>query len=160
ERISGEVNGDASATQGATNFSNFNREIQGFINVPIADHLALRLVGQTSHWGGFFDNSDLYAREGSGYLATPVPSIPGNLTSGPVLAPIKKNTNVSDQWFVRSALRWQPADIINVELNYFHQQVNSDNSQIGNPDFTGGPFNIPTPNFGPPSAQNPALYPQ
>ena len=160
DHVSGEVRGDTSATQGAAEFNNLNREIQGFINIPIVDHLALRLVGQTSHWGGFIDASDLYAREGSGYTAAPVPSIPGNLTSGPVLAPVKKNTNVSDQWFVRSALRWQPADIVNVELNYFRQQVNSDNSQIGNPDFTGGPFNITTTNFGPPGPQNPPFYPQ
>ena len=160
DRLFGEVNADASATQGASEFNNLNREIQGFINVPIADHLALRVVGQTSHWGGFIDNSDLYAREGSGYLAAPVPSVPGNLTSAPVLAPIATNTNVSDAWFVRSALRWQPANSVNVDLNYFHQEVNADNSQIGNPDFPGGAFNITTPNFGPPGPQNPPFYPQ
>lgn len=160
EQFSGEVKGDASATQGATEFNNLNREVQGFINIPIADHLALRLVGQTSHWGGFIDDSDLYAREGSGYLAAPVPSIPGNLTSGPVLAPIALNTNVSAQWFVRSALRWQPQDTVTVDVNYFHQQVTSQNSQVGNPDFPGGPFNITTPNFGPPGPQNPPFYPQ
>lgn len=158
--LSGEVRGDASATQGASEFSNLNREIQGFINIPIVDHLALRLVGQTSHWGGFIDDSDLYAREGPGFLSTPLPSIPGDLTSGPVLAPVKENSNVSTQWFVRSALRWQPKDTFSVDLNYFHQQVNSDNSQIGNPEFPGGPFNITQSTFGPPGPQNPPFYPQ
>ena len=160
EHLSGEVNGDASATQGASDFSNLNREIQGFINIPIVDHLALRLVGQTSHWGGFIDDSDLYAREGPGYLATPVPSIPGDLTSGPVLAPVAKNTNVSTQWFVRSALGWQPKETVKVDVNYFHQVINSDNSQVGNPDYPGGPFNITTPAYGPPGPQNPPFYPQ
>ena len=160
DHFSGEVRADASATQGAAEFNNLNREAQAFVNIPIADHLALRVVGQTSHWGGFIDNSDLYEREGSGYLATPVPSIPSNLTSGPVLAPVQKNTNVSDQWFVRSALRWQPAEVVNVDLTYFHQEVNSDNSQIGNPDFPGGPFNITTPAFGLPGPGNPPFYPQ
>ena len=159
DRFYGEVNADASSTEGASEFSNLNREIQGFINIPLVDHLALRLVAQTSHWGGFIDNSDLYERQGSGYLAVPIPSIPGNLTSGPVLAPVAKNTNVSTEWFVRSGLRWQPKDALTVDFNYFHQDVNSDNSQIGNPDYPGGSFNITTPNFGPPGPGNPAAYP-
>ncbi|HUI60531.1 MAG TPA: TonB-dependent receptor plug domain-containing protein, partial [Steroidobacteraceae bacterium] len=94
---SGEVNVDAGATQGAAELGNLNREVQGFINIPVSNTVALRLVGQVSHWGGFIDASDLYARDGSGPLATPTPSVPGDLTSGPVLAPIARNTNVSTQ---------------------------------------------------------------
>jgi outer membrane receptor protein involved in Fe transport len=160
DKFSGEIQVDASATQDATTFNNLNREIQGYLNVPITNDLAFRLVGQRSHWGGFINASDLYAREGSGYTAAPIPSIPGDLTSGPVLLPIQRDTNVSDKWFVRGALRWQPTEPVSLDFNYFRQTVDSANSQIGNPGFPGGPFNITTPNFGPPGPNNPPFYPK
>ncbi len=83
----------------------------------------------------------------------------GDLTSGPVILPVQRDTNSSKQWFGRGAVRWQPVQQVDLEVGYLHQNIDSDNSQIANPGFQGGPFDITTPVAGPISADNPPFYP-
>jgi outer membrane receptor protein involved in Fe transport len=160
DKFSGAVEVTASDTQHASAFNNLNRDVKGVVNLPLADHLALRVVAGREHDGGFIDNVDLFARQpGRGVLATPTPSVPGVLTSGPVIAPEQKNTNTADQWFSRAALRWQPTSAVDLQLDYVHQYINSANAQYSNPGYVGGQLNLTAPNPGPVSAQNPAHWP-
>jgi iron complex outermembrane recepter protein len=159
DKFSGEVQLTGSATQGATEFDNLNRDVKGFVNIPLADHLALRAVAGWEHDGGFIESDDLWARQGSGYDAIPTPRIPGNLTSGPVLLPPEKNTNTTDQWFARGALRWQPVDPVDLQVDYLHQFINSANTQTSNPGYAGGPLDLTTPVPGNVSPTNPGRYP-
>ncbi len=69
----------------------------------------------------------------------PTPSIPGDLTSGFVLAPVQNGTNSSDQYFARMALRWQPSDKFDLQLDYLHQHTAMADSQWGSA-WSGGPF--------------------
>ena len=159
DQFSGEVEATVSDTAHASEFDNLNRDIKGFVNLPLADHLALRIVGGREHDGGFINNVDLFERQGTGVLATPTPSVPGVLTSGPVIAPEQRNTNTTDQWFARAALRWQPVGTVDLQLNYVHQYIDSANAQYSNPGYAGGQLNLTTPNPAPVSAQNPAHWP-
>ncbi len=160
DKFSGEVEATASDTQHASGFNNLNKDVQGFLNIPLADHLALRLVGGREHDGGFINNVNLFAREGGGGVyATPTPSVPGDLTSGPVIAPEQKDTNTADQWFARAALRWQPTQAVNLQLDYVHQHVFSANSQYTTPGYAGGTLDLTTASPLPPSASNPGAYP-
>ncbi|MGA7539151.1 MAG: TonB-dependent receptor [Steroidobacteraceae bacterium] len=159
DHFSGEVETTASATQHAISFSNLNRDLQGYLNVPLADHLALRIDGGREHDGGFINNVDLFERQAPGLLATPTPSMPGVLTSGPVIAPEQRDTNTTDQWFARAALRWQPTDAAELQVNYLHQYVDSANAQYTNAGYPGGELNLTTASPVPPSSQNPAYWP-
>jgi iron complex outermembrane receptor protein len=159
DKFSGEVQVTASDTQHASELSNLNRDIKGIVNLPFTDQLALRVVAGREHDGGFINNVDLWARQGPGLLAPATPSIPGDLTSGPVIAKEQKNTNTTDQWFARGALRWQPASTVDLQLDYVHQHVDSANAQYSNPGYGGGPLDLTTPTPGPISAQNPSHYP-
>jgi iron complex outermembrane recepter protein len=158
-RFSGEMEATASDTDHASSFDNLNRDFQGYLNIPLASHLAVRIDGGREHDGGFINNVDLLEREGPGLLATPTPSVPGVLTSGPVIAPEQRDTNTTDQWFARGALRWQPTNAVEVQLNYVHQYIDSANGQYSDPGYPGGELNLTTASPVPPSAANPAYWP-
>ncbi len=64
DKLSGEVQATVSDTEHGSGFGNLNKDVQGFLNLPLADHLALRLVGGREHDGGFINNVDLFEREG------------------------------------------------------------------------------------------------
>jgi iron complex outermembrane receptor protein len=133
DQFSGEVSADGSYTQYAPNA---NGSIHGVLNIPIADHFALRVVAGEDHLAGFMNAVDRVELQPN---ATPVPSIPGDLTSGFVLGPVQKGTNSSDQYFVRTALRWKPSDAVDLQLDYLHQHTSMADSQWGSA-WAGGPF--------------------
>lgn len=128
--------GNFSGSIGATDESgDLNYGYEGAVNVPLADKLALRVSGAYNSQAGFIDQVNLFQLDANG---VPVPSVPGDLTSGPVIAPIKKDTNSWNQWMVRSALRYEPANWLDLELAYMHQRIESDDAQSVNPNYTGG----------------------
>jgi outer membrane receptor protein involved in Fe transport len=157
--FSGEVQASGGLIENAASLSNMDRDVKGFLNIPLADHLALRVVGGVEHDGGFINNVDLVQRQGSGITAVPVPSIPGNLASGPVIGPEQRNTNTTNQWFARGALRWQPVEAVDLQVDYLHQNVNSANSQLSNPGYPGGPLDLTTPVALAPGPSNPPHWP-
>ena len=159
DEFSGEVQATEGFIENATTLGNSNRDIKGIVNVPLMDHLAVRVVAGTEFDGGFINNVDLVERRGSGVTAVPIPSIPGDLDSGPVIGPEERNTNTTHQWFARGAIRWQPADMLDFQVDYLHQYINSANSQLSNPGFPGGLFDLTTPSVSPPSPTNPAHWP-
>jgi outer membrane receptor protein involved in Fe transport len=136
--FSGEVDANGSLTEHAPNA---NGSIHGILNIPIADHLALRVVAGEDHLAGFVKAVDRWKLGADG---VPVPSIPGDLTSGPVLDPIQRGVNSSDQWFARGALRWQPTDTIDIQLGYLHQHTSMADAQWANPTWPGGIFDPST----------------
>lgn len=134
----GVFSGEADANGSYTEFApNENASIHGMLNVPIADQLALRLVAGYDHLAGFVKAVDRFVLGAGG---APVPSIPGDLTSGPVLEPVERGVNSSNQWFARGALRWQPSDAIGLQLDYVHQKTNVADAQWGSPIYKGGRF--------------------
>ncbi len=121
---------------------NENGGVHGMLNLPIADQFALRLVAGYDHLAGFVKAVDRFVLGPGmpGFSGTPVPSIPGDLTSGPVLEPVKRGVNSSNQWFARGALRWQPSAPIDLQLDYVHQKTNVADTQWGSPVYKGGRF--------------------
>lgn len=160
DRVGGEIQAEGSAIENAAKPDNWNRAVRGILNIPLAETLAVRIVASGEHDGGFINNNDLLLTQGQGPAAVPVPSIPGDLTSGPVIAPERKNTNTANQWFARMALRWKPSDAVDVQLEYLHQYVTSANTQYSNPGFAGGLFDLTTADAAlPPGPSNPAAWP-
>ena len=133
-----EFSGEADANGGYTEFApSGNSSIHGMLNIPIADQFAVRVVAGYDHLAGFIKAVDRFVLGAGG---TPVPSIPGDLTSGPVLEPVERGVNSSNQWFARAALRWQPSSAIDLQLDYLHQKTNVADTQWGSPIYSGGVF--------------------
>lgn len=155
--FSGEVNVRSSITE----HSNHPNEDGSLVfNVPLANRLALRLIALDEHQSGFISDSDLFARAGNGFNGVPIPSVPGNLTSGPVLAPVKKDANTAWMWFAKAALRWSPSSDVDFEIDYMHQHTHSADCQCSNPYYRGGPVDLTTPSANVASGQvSPGIYP-
>jgi len=155
--FSGEVNVRGSITEHS---NDPNRDGSIVLNVPLADRLALRLIALDDHEGGFITDSDLLSRTGNGFNGVPIPSVSGDLTSGPVLAPIKKYANTAGRWFAKAALRWSPNSAVDFEIDYLHQHTRSDDCQCSNPYYRGGPVDFTTPSASVANGQvSPGIYP-
>jgi outer membrane receptor protein involved in Fe transport len=130
--VSGQLNASAGMTAKS---DDLNSSVDGVINVPLSDNLALRVTGAYVKQAGFIDQVNLFERDANG---VPVPSVPGDLSSGPVIAPVKEDTNSWDQTMVRGALRYVPTDWLDLEVSYLHQKTDSDDVNMSNPDYQGG----------------------
>ena len=132
----GHLSGEVSAEGSWTEYSgNANGRIHGVVNLPLADHLALRVSAGENHIGGFIDATNRIALANR----VPVPSNPNDLTSGFVLDPVQKDVNGSDQWYGRASLRWQPTAAIDIQLDYLHQHTSMKDAQWSS-DWPGGSF--------------------
>jgi iron complex outermembrane receptor protein len=134
---------EVSATGSYTEFANApNDNVHAMVNIPIADTLALRLVAGQEHLAGFINAVNLWELDSHG---VPIPSIPGNLSSGPVIGPKQKGVNSSNQSFGRAALRWKPADRVDVQFDYLHQRTTQADPQVSTPFWPGGCVDISKP---------------
>jgi iron complex outermembrane receptor protein len=134
----GTFDASVTATGGYTqNAPSPNGDVHGMINIPLADALSLRIVAGEDHLAGFIKSVD---RAALGADGAPIPSIPGNLTSGFTLAPVQDGINKSDQYFVRGTVRWEPTAAFHLQLGYLHENTQMADSQWGNPSWPGGPF--------------------
>ena len=138
------LGGEVSVSGGSTAGSNGkgNGSIDGVLNLPLSSQLALRLVAGDERLAGFINQVALWQRDGTGRYAPATPSVAGDLYSGPVLGPVRKGTNNSEQRYARAALRWQPADKWDVQLDYLHQHTTVDDVQTSNPTYPGCVVNL------------------
>jgi iron complex outermembrane receptor protein len=118
-----------------------NGSFDAVMNAPLNDTLAFRVSGGFERLGGFIDDVNLVARTVPGnVLSPPVAAVPSDTQSGYVLAPIRRDTNSSESWYLRPVLRWKPVDAIDAELSYLHQRVAVDDVQAANVRYPGGTF--------------------
>ncbi len=136
----GEVSAGGSSTQGANGKGNGN--IDAVLNMPLSARLALRIVAGDEQLAGFINQVALWQRDGAGLYAPATRSDANDLYSGPVLGPVRKGTNKSGQMYARAALRWQPADAWDVQLDYLHQHTKVDDVQTSNPTYPGCVVNL------------------
>ncbi|NIB38402.1 TonB-dependent receptor [Pseudomaricurvus alkylphenolicus] len=123
EAFSSSISGRVSTSEESDDVS---YETNFILNAPLADGVALRLVGGYEELGGFIDARHLYARESDG---SPTPS--GDyLTSGPVIGPKKEDTDGSDSWNVRAALHVDLSDSSSALLTVAHQEDTFDGDSI------------------------------
>ena len=136
DAFGGEISVSTGITRGAND--RVNGSVDGVLNIPFSSRLALRIVAGGEHLAGFINQVALWKRQAGDFFAVPTPSVPGDPTSGPVIAPVRKGTNSSNQSYARTALRWQPSDSWDLQIDYLHQRTKVDDVQTSNPAFPGG----------------------
>ena len=113
-------------------------------NIPLVDDsLALRLVASVEDLGGYVDGIGLVQLDNAGQ---PVPSVPGDLASGYVLAP-EEDTNDSQTIMFRASMNWAPTDNVDVQFAYLNQSTEVDDFSGVNPGFDGGLVDASLANF-------------
>ncbi len=133
---------DASTKFSLTEASDeLNYAFDGVVNIPVIDNrLAVRVAAGYEQLGGFVDANGFVATDstdnGPLFPGNPIPSVPGDLTSGFVLDP-KKDTNDYDNWYVRASALWQATESAEVLFSYHHQESTEDDIQGINSGFDG-----------------------
>ena len=89
------------------------------VNVPLSDKFALRVVGGGEDLGGFVDARGLYVQDFENGPPTPSGDF---LTSGPIIAPTREDTNDLDNWYIRGMLYGKLTDKVSVLLTYIHHE--------------------------------------
>ena len=108
------------------------------VNIPLIENqLAARVAGGYLRDSGFVDSVGRFVVSDTGAGAVPVPSVAGDLNSGPVLFQ-EEDVNDTDKWWVRATLLWQPTDNISVNFLYQHEDIEQDDSQVITRSFPGG----------------------
>lgn len=97
DEMSGQVEVNLNAVDGGSE----GGHLKGAVNVPIADTLALRLVGYGTQYPGFVD---ALGEGGS----------------------VKKDVNEGERNGLRAALLWQPTDTLSITPRILYQEIESD----------------------------------
>ena len=136
--ILGKYSAELNVSTGYTDHAGHpNADVNGVFNLPIGDTLAVRVVAGYKRLAGFIDQVALVKTSTGGALGSPVESVPGDPNSGLVLSS-QHDTNNSDDWFVRTAARWQPTEQLRVDFTYHHQDTKVQDAQAANPYWPGG----------------------
>lgn len=94
-----------------------NEAVNGMLNLPFADTLAVRLNAGWSRDAGFIDQPNLFRLDSAG---VPVAANPGDLFSPPVIYG-KTGVNTYDYQSARIAVLWKPNDDFHAQLSYYYQ---------------------------------------
>lgn len=109
-------------------------------NFPISDRSAVRFSAGHEKLSGFIDAVGLIEHTGT-------PISPGEIVladptdilgSGTVPAPTIKDSNDSDQTYIRASLLIEPSDTISIGVNYNYQEVETNNRYEDNRFFGSG----------------------
>jgi len=108
----------AQAIASDTKDGGLNYTVNGMLNLPLADKLALRIVGTDSYTDGWIDR----------VVLNPFPlETNSGFTRGNVLAaPVEhdyKDANWAQVQGVRAALQWQPIDALTITPTVFVQTI-------------------------------------
>jgi outer membrane receptor protein involved in Fe transport len=102
--------------------SALNYNVNGMLNLPLSDTLALRLNAGYTDEAGFINQPNLYALNSAG---EPIAAQPGNLLSPPETYS-KDGTNAYHYRSARVAALWKPNDEFHAQLSYFYQLSKAD----------------------------------
>lgn len=109
----GSISGSLSNVDGT---DQFGYSIDGILNIPIGDTLALRLVGSYGDYPGITDYVNVYDLDANG-----IPVAPSGVLSPDASYRVAENADTVEQWMTRATLLWEPSDSFNVKALYMHQ---------------------------------------
>lgn len=125
---------DARAEAGASDTAHthtVNYDVNGMLNLPITESLALRLNAGYTDEAGFINQPQLYVLNSSG---APASVQPGNLLSAPQTM-VQDGVNSNLYRTARAALLWKPNEDFHAQLSYYHQQSSADGYPYAAPIF-------------------------
>lgn len=109
----GEINANGSHVEGS---GSEGWSLDGMLNIPVGDTMALRLVGSRIDYPGLTDYRNVYVLDANGAPVAP----------NGVLAPDAQYRDVKDAdtvgiWFGRASLLWRPNETFDATLTYAQQ---------------------------------------
>jgi iron complex outermembrane receptor protein len=96
-----------------------NRTVNGMVNLPLADNLAVRVVGSLEHLSGWIDRIVIAQPD---FPAPINATTRGNVAAAPVAAEYK-DVNDENLRTVRASLLWKPTDRLSIEPSFMYQEI-------------------------------------
>ena len=139
-----------------------NEDINGMINLPLSETLAVRINAGASDDAGFINQTNLYVLDSSGVPELSQPTTPGNPV-GLQIAPKTYSQDGVNSYQYRNgrvALLWKPSEDFKAQLSYLYQRSTAN----GFPYIATGPLAFTQPiaaanQFLPNGTQTPASSP-
>jgi iron complex outermembrane recepter protein len=95
-----------------------NEDINGMLNLPLSDTLAVRLNASWTDDAGFINQPNLYVLNHSG---VPISSNPSQALTAPPVKYSEDGVNSYEYRTARVAALWRPSDELKAQLSYYYQ---------------------------------------
>lgn len=112
--------------------------MDGLLNVPLGDTLALRTWAKYDYEPGFVDTYGLFARTNDGLSGIPLLANPADPVNSPAIYRDQPDWNWQKTFTGRASLLWKPNEVFSAEAAVLHSGVRGDGGPQVNPDFPGG----------------------
>jgi iron complex outermembrane receptor protein len=139
-----------------------NEDINGMINLPLSETMAVRINAGASDDAGFINQTNLYVLDSSGVPELAQPTTPGNPVGLQIAPKTYSQDGVNSYQYrnARVALLWKPSEDFKAQLSYLYQRSTAN----GFPYIATGPLAFTQPiaaanQFLPNGTQSPASSP-
>ncbi|MEZ5927893.1 MAG: TonB-dependent receptor [Parvularculaceae bacterium] len=129
------VEGETSFTRDA---SDPGYAMNGVVNIPLSDNMAVRALYGHIRESGFVDNNAVAELNANG---DPILSNPADFLGSSIVTRKVEDINKTDIDYGRVSLWWGVNDRIEANLAYNYQNIDSEGRQIDNPDWPGNDRN-------------------
>ncbi|MCY3750390.1 MAG: TonB-dependent receptor [Gammaproteobacteria bacterium] len=119
EAFSAEINTGFAAVEDS---DDLNYNVDGVVNVPLGETAALRISAGIEEMAGFIDGD----RFAVGGFTNPQIADPTDPFGTGLLTESRKDTDGSEQWYVRASLLWKISERFNAQLTYHRQEDDAD----------------------------------
>ena len=125
----GSISGGLGNTKGA---GGVNYSIDGVVNIPVGEKLALRASVGYERDAGFIDFPNLYVLDAN---RNPVLTDSTNIIGSPAQRMSVENANVEETKSLRIAAYFEPSESVNILATYHHQTDEADALSATTPEF-------------------------
>jgi iron complex outermembrane recepter protein len=129
-----EVGGDRVAHSDGTGYT-----LDGMLNVPVGETLALRVAGKYSYEPGWIKAFGLLERTNNSIFGTPIAANPADPVNSSPIYTSRDDWNWQKTFSGRASLLFKPNEQFSAELAQLYAHVRGDGGPQVNPDFAGGP---------------------
>lgn len=112
--------------------------LNGTVNVPAGDTLALRVSGKYDYEPGFIAAAGLLKQTGSPAYAVPVLAVPADPINSPGVFLTQKDWNSQKTFTGRASALWKPVEKFSAEAAYLYAKVKGAGAPEANSSFAGG----------------------
>ncbi|MEM8696681.1 MAG: TonB-dependent receptor [Pseudomonadota bacterium] len=125
----GLVSGSLSSVDGS---DSIGYTIDGTLNIPLGETLALRLVGSWLDYPGITDYVNVYDLDGEG-----LPVAPNGVLDPTASYRSVEDADTFEAWMARATLLWEPTDNLSIRAIYAHQSDDAGGRRAQTVNFDG-----------------------
>jgi len=114
----------------------WDRSVNGLINIPLGDTAALRVSGKIEHSAGFIDQFGIIETQ-DGAVSAPVLADPSDVAGSSAVYYNKRDVNYNKNRSVRASLLWEPGADFKIVAAYNFSRDTGEAGPVDNPNYAG-----------------------